>query len=289
MNPGNRESGIMSGILFLETQKLDQIRKFYQAKIGMILWLDQGDCVILKHGNLLLGFCQGDGKPFGGLITFFYESEEEVDEMYQVLILNADGPPQVNEKFKIYHFYAQDPEGRRLEFQCFLHPLEPFLTGEELLLTEKCVQRFKQQAIPKDILRRIFSLCRYPSSTHESPIYTFSIVQDQGKKNQLIEFFGTMREGIRTAPSIVVLSSERMVDADMLEQIIIGTYHFSLTARLHGLGTDIVKEIDQRGVKELLKLPQEDHVILAFLLGYSDEDGWVSEEETVSNKVQFTD
>jgi len=52
----------MSGILFLATQNLDQIRKFYQAKIGMSLWLDQGDCAILKHGNLMLGFCQGKSK-----------------------------------------------------------------------------------------------------------------------------------------------------------------------------------------------------------------------------------
>jgi hypothetical protein len=200
----------MSGILFLETQELDQIRKFYQAKIGMTLWLDQGDCIILKHGNLLVGFCRGEQMPFGGLITFFYETKEEVDEIYQTLNQNADGPPQVNEKFGIYQFYAQDPEKRRLEFQCFLHPLEPFLTGEELLLTEQRVQRFKQQAVPKDVLRRIFSLCRYPSSTHESPIYTFSIVQDKGERNQLIEFFETMSESIRTAPSIVVLSSERI-------------------------------------------------------------------------------
>jgi nitroreductase/catechol 2,3-dioxygenase-like lactoylglutathione lyase family enzyme len=279
----------MSGILFLNTQDLDRIRKFYQAKIGMTLWLDQGDCVILKHGNLMIGFCKGEEKHFGGLITFFYETKQEVDEIFQVFNLNAEGSPQLNEKFKIYHFYALDPEGRRLEFQYFLHPSEPFLTGEELLLCEQRVQRFKQQAVPKDVLRRIFSLCRYPSSTHESPIYTFSIVQDQGKKNQLMDFFGTMSESIRTVPSIVVLSSEKIANASMLEQVLIGTYHFSLAARLHGLGTDIVKAMDQEGVKRLLNLPQEDHVILAFILGYPDEDGWVLKEEMVSNKIRFVD
>ena len=279
----------MSGIIFLKTQNLDQIRKFYQAKIGMTLWLDQGDCVILKHGNLMMGFCKGEEKPFGALITFFYETKEEVDEIYQAFGLDADGPPQANEKFKIYHFYARDPEGRPLEFQCFLHPLEPFLTGEELLLSEKRVPRFKQESVPKDVLRRIFSLCRYPSSTQESPIYTFSIVQDQGKKNQLIECFKTMNESIGTAPSIVVLSSERITDSGMLEQFLVGTYHFTLAARLHGLGTGIIKEMDHEGVKALLNLPQEDHVILAFLLGYPDEDGWVLEEEKVSNKVRFVD
>jgi nitroreductase len=279
----------MSGILFLNTPDLDGIRKFYQAKIGMTLWLDQGECVILKHGNLMVGLCKGEEISLGGLITFFYETKEEVDEIYQKLERGVNGPPQVNEKFKIYHFYTQDPEGRKLEFQSFLHPLEPFLTGEELLLTEKRVQRFKKQAVLKDVLRKIFALCRYPSSTHESPIYTLSVVQDEQKKNQLIESFEMINEGFHTAASIVVVSSERVANADMLKQGLIGTYHFSLAARLHGLGTVFIEEMDQVGVKELLNLPQEDHVILAILLGYPDEDGWVSEEEGVSNKIRFVD
>jgi nitroreductase len=279
----------MSGILFTSTQDLNQIRKFYQAKIGMTLWLDQGDCVILKHGNFLVGFCKGEEKSLGGVITFFYETKDEVDAIYQKLESDADGSPQVNEKFKIYHFYAQDPEGRRLEFQCFLHPLDPFLAGEELLLMQQRVRQFKKQDIPKDVLRKIFALCRYSSSTQDSPIYTFSIVQDEENKNRLIKRFERMSESIRTAPSIVILSSERMANADPLEQVLIGTYHFSLAARLHGLGTDIVNEMDQDGVKRLLNLSQEDHVILALLLGYPDEDGWVSEEEMVSNKVRFVD
>jgi hypothetical protein len=262
----------VSGILFLNTKDLEGIRKFYQAKIGMTLWLDQGDCIILKHGNLIVGFCKGEEKPFGGLITFFYETKEEVDEIYRVLNLNADNPPQVNEKFGIYHFYAQDPEGRRLEFQCFLHPLEPFLTGEELLLTQQRAQCFKKQAVPKDVLRRIFSLCRYPSSTSESPAYTFSILQSEQSRKQLVELFTTMNEAIQTAPSVLIVSSERKADDDLLKQVMEGTYHFSLVARLYGLGTNFLE-----------------HVILAILLGYPEENGWISEEEIFSNKIRFVD
>jgi nitroreductase len=279
----------MSGILFTSTLDLDQIRKFYQVKIGMTCWLDQGDCVILNHGNLLLGFCKGKERTFGGVITFFYETLEEVDEIYWRLNLEAEDSPQVNETFGIYHFYAQDPEGRRLEFQCFLLPLEPFLTGEELLLTQQRVKQFKNEAVPKEVLRKIFALCRYPSSTHASPIYTLSIVQDEGKKYKLIECFKTMNESIRTAPSIVILSSERIADEDMLKQIMIGTYHFSLVARLYGLGTNFVEEMDREGVKGFLGLSQKEHVILAILLGYPDENAWVSEEEIFSNKIQFVD
>ena len=30
-----------------------------------------------------------------------------------------------NEQYQIYQFFAEDPEGRTLEFQAFLHPVEP--------------------------------------------------------------------------------------------------------------------------------------------------------------------
>jgi len=35
----------------------------------------------------------------------------------------ALGPPKENPKYRIYHFYGRDPEGRSIEFQQFLHPV----------------------------------------------------------------------------------------------------------------------------------------------------------------------
>lgn len=31
--------------------------------------------------------------------------------------------PQQNDKYRIYHFFAEDPEGRTIEFQTFLDPV----------------------------------------------------------------------------------------------------------------------------------------------------------------------
>ena len=46
-----------------------------------------------------------------------------VDEMYRRLMDVADAEPRYNERYRIYQFYAKDPEGRNLKFQAFLHPL----------------------------------------------------------------------------------------------------------------------------------------------------------------------
>ena len=113
-----------SGIIFFSTQKLDQLKDFYLQEVGCQLWLDQGSCLIFRYGNLLLGFCKGSKADLGGTITFFYPEKKEVDRMYEKFKEKAVSPPKENPKYRIYHFYTQDPEGRAVEFQCFLHPLD---------------------------------------------------------------------------------------------------------------------------------------------------------------------
>jgi hypothetical protein len=113
----------MSGIVFFKTKNIAELSSFYTEKIGMTIWLRQEDCIILKHGNMLLGFCTRDDIEVTGMITFFYDSQMEVDEMYERLIDIATTRPKINEKYNIYQFFAQDPEGRALEFQYFLQPV----------------------------------------------------------------------------------------------------------------------------------------------------------------------
>jgi catechol-2,3-dioxygenase len=115
----------LAGIVFFRTTMLNEIVEFYVTDIGMRVWLEQEDCVILSHGNLLLGFCDRETPEIDGLITFFYPTKEDVDEMYDMLSHIATSEPSASEKYEIYQFFAQDPEGRVIEFQTFLRPIEP--------------------------------------------------------------------------------------------------------------------------------------------------------------------
>jgi len=121
---GTKDSEKKSGIIFLSATKLDEIKDFYMQEVGCQLWLDQGSCLIFRYGNLLLGFCKGSEADLGGTITFFYPEKKDVDRMYEKFKKNAKSPPKENPKYRIYHFYTQDPEGRAVEFQCFLHSLD---------------------------------------------------------------------------------------------------------------------------------------------------------------------
>ena len=110
----------MSGIVFLSTTRREEIVEFYRSRFDMTVWIEQEDCTILRQDNLVLGFCQRDRADTGGIITFWYGSDKEVDDEHARLSDIAEGPPQVNGKYRIYHFFFRDPEGRRLEVQRFL-------------------------------------------------------------------------------------------------------------------------------------------------------------------------
>ena len=124
MKTGMADGGSGGGIVFFNTTRLEEIKEFYIDQLGCKLWIDQGNCAILRYGNLLVGFCAGKKSEPEAVITFFFESREGVDRQYQKFKSIAIAPPKENKKYRIYHFYARDPEGRSIEFQYFMHPID---------------------------------------------------------------------------------------------------------------------------------------------------------------------
>ena len=132
LSPDNNDNNVgqmLGGLVFIKTKDLPALANFYTETIGMQLWLEQPNIIILHHGNMILGFHQiqnvDEQQPdLQGMYTFVYPSLEQVDNMYAKLQHIADGKPRQNERYKIYQFFAKDPEGRDLEFQAFLHPLK---------------------------------------------------------------------------------------------------------------------------------------------------------------------
>ncbi len=122
----------MSGIVFFKSNDLKRLTEFYQNKLGLKLWLDQGKCVIFAHREMLIGFCQADSAETQGTITLIFEQKSDVDRVYEKHQDIATTKPKHNPDFHIYHFWAQDPEGRNLEFQYFLKPAEIARSNEKI-------------------------------------------------------------------------------------------------------------------------------------------------------------
>jgi len=115
----------MSGIVFFGTEHHDEVVRFYTETMEMDVWLEQPACTILKHDNMLLGFCESDDTETEGVVTFVYGDREGVDDMHERLADRARGEPERNDEFDIYQFFADDPDGRTVEVQTFLHETDP--------------------------------------------------------------------------------------------------------------------------------------------------------------------
>lgn len=113
-----------SQITFCYTDNLNRTAEWYEQVLGLELAIDQGACRIYRvAGQGFLGFCEraAVGINHDDIILTFIT--DEVDQWYDRL-RNFDaiviGEPEVNEKYGIYHFFARDPNGYRIEIQRFL-------------------------------------------------------------------------------------------------------------------------------------------------------------------------
>lgn len=261
----------MSGIHFKTTEDLSLVKSFYIDEIGMEMWVDQGGCIILKHGNLLQGFCQGDEKETEGVITFFYREKEKVDEMYEKFKDRARDEPKENPPYEIYNFFAEDPEGRTIEFQTFLHDLDPYLDGKELLEGRRSVRDYEDRDVPDGLLNKIFETCRYAPTSRNSQSYYFISIRDR----DTIEFMADRRMPnsgpIAEAPMAVAVCCDSEKTGAPKQDGDIAAYHFMLTAWEYGLGTCWIAAMDRDDVKEKLNIPQDHFVATVTPLGFPKE------------------
>lgn len=112
-------------ITFFYTQDGPKTWAFYEQVIGLPLVLDQGGCRIYRvAGDSYVGFCEREGsRPTDGAL--FTLVTDEVDAW--AAHLKAHGvefakEPQHSAEYRIYHFFARDPNGYLLEVQRFDDP-----------------------------------------------------------------------------------------------------------------------------------------------------------------------
>ncbi len=279
----------MAGIIFFRTKDLEAIKEFYRSRIGMTTWLVQSECVILKHGNLLLGFCEREETDSQGIITFFYQGCEDVDEMYRKLQPLAIDEPKENETYGIYHFFIKDPDDRLVEFQAFLYPVDPYLAGDELLLTRRSIREFQDTVIPDELLWKLFEICRFAPTTRNCQSYRFIVIRDP----KVLRFLAGLRGGssapIVRAPMAVAICTDPGITGRPVQDGCIAAYHFTLAARLVGLGTCWIAAMNRVDVKEKLGIPQAHYIATITPLGYPAERPQAPSRKPANELVHFFD
>lgn len=258
----------MSGTVFYRTKELKNIVSFYTDKLGMKIWDDQGKCKILSNGNLILGFCESETSEKEAMFTFFYPEKEKVDEMYEKLKDISTVKPRKNPDFNIYQFFAKDPEGRNLEFQCFLYDLNPFKRGDELLRQRRSYRKFKKKDIPMQKIEKIFEDCRFAPTSMNSQSYYYIVIKNREKIEKLASIRGASSQPIKESPIAVAICASNKKTKRLQQDGDIAAYHFILSAFNYGLGTCWIADMNREKVKEILNIPKKDFVSTVTPLGY---------------------
>jgi len=277
----------MSGIIFYRTAKMEKIEKFYLSKLNFRLWLDQGKCKIFQSGNQLLGFCKSDESDTDGIITTFFDKKKKVDTMYKKLNSIASCEPRENENFKIYQFFAKDPEGRTLEFQYFNHFLKPYKNGKEIFTQRRSYRKFKNKKVNGEILNKIFNDSRFSPTSMNSQSYYYIVIKNKEIQKELSLIRGKSSSPINNSSIAVAICVDESKTKRVKQDGDIAAYHFMLSAFNYGLGTCWIADMNRKSVKKLINIPQKDYVATVTPLGYPVEYKNIPERRNTDKFVKY--
>ncbi len=259
----------MNGIVFYKTIKYKSIRDFYENVIGLDIWIEQKECVIYQYGNFLLGFCNRSSSDTQSMITMFFDSRFEVDNFYNKLKNIAHDKPKYNPDYEIYHFFAEDPEGRVLEFQYFENEIRPYNSAADVLTKRRSARSFTQKVVSDDLLRSVFELCRYSPTSMNTQSYYYVVIRDQKTIKTLSEIRDSASSPLVQSQLNIAICVDPAKTRRKEEDGIIAAYHFILSCENHGLGTCWIADMNRDNVKEMLNIPKEHYIATITPVGYS--------------------
>ncbi len=261
----------MSGIVFFNTENIENLKNFYLDRIGCDLWMDQEDCIVFKHDNFLFGFCIRDSVDTQGMVSFFYSSKEEVDGMFEEFKEDADNPPELNKKYPVYHFFTNDPDGRTVEFQSFTTNIEDYQTATEILISRRSIRNFTDDPVSQEVLDNIFEVCRFVPTSQNSQPYYFKIITNPKTLNWIAQTRAGNSAPIGKATMAVAVCTNPEVSSRHIQDGCIAAYHFILSAWSYGIGTCWIAAMDREDVKEVLNIPKEHFIATITPIGYPAE------------------
>lgn len=277
----------MSGIVFFKTQSLDIIHHFYHYTLEMKIWLEQPNCYIYKKGNLLLGFIAADVTEKEGIITIFNQNKEVIEKAYEQFSCLVTQELKVNPKFNIYHFYISDPEGRKIEFQTFLHPLPAYASLDETLIKRRAIREFRDKQVEAKVLENIFDLCRFSPTSRNSQSFYYLVIKNKDDLAWLADSRGRAGDPILNAPLAVLVISDGNRTKRLEQDADIAATYYMLSAYAHNIATCWITEMNKDEIKSYFNIPQEHHVSCAIASGYANEHKEIPLRREVSEFVKF--
>lgn len=132
---GERKLFIEQNIVWLYTDDLPGLCRFYHEVLGLPEVLDQGACRVFRLSPTgFLGICNSPHRPRGTqgmMITLLVEDVDIAHAHFRARGVTFDGPPEMSANGTVRSCHFRDPEGYWLELQEFRDPRWPFPAGRE--------------------------------------------------------------------------------------------------------------------------------------------------------------
>ena len=122
------KSSFKQQVVFLGVSDLEVAHGFYTTALGLSLVLDQGSCRIYGSAEAaFVGLCTGlpSDSSASCILTLV---TDDVDAAYRAAVARGatiESEPAYNAKYNITHCFLRDPDGHRIEIQCFHDPAWP--------------------------------------------------------------------------------------------------------------------------------------------------------------------
>ena len=159
-------------------------------------------------------------------------------------------------------------------------------------------RRFKQEAVPKDVLKEIVETARVRSSAMNGQVLRYLVAASPatvkriqpclGWAAKLPKGIGTPKEGEQPTAFILILKPEnvhRYTDIDI--GIVLDT--MSITAWSHGIGSCMLGNINREKLAEAIDVPAGYEVKMILALGYPDHKSTIVPVKEDGNLSYFVD
>ena len=162
----------------------------------------------------------------------------------------------------------------------------------ETILSRRSIRRFKQKAIPIEILKKLVNAARLaPSAANLQPL-EFFVVED---KNLCAKIFETIGWAGYIKPKWTPSPQQRPVAYIIMlvkdpenkwytRDVSLASENICIAAEAEGLGSCILCNINREKIREILKIPEKIVIDSVIALGYKDE---ISVVEDLIDSVEY--
>lgn len=155
----------------------------------------------------------------------------------------------------------------------------------ECVSTLSSIRSFQDREVPNDVVKEVLEAGRLSSSAHNDQPWKFILINARDRISE-VQKFCLSGSFVQQASFVVVILTDKsskwyQVDGTRAAQNMI------LTAWSRGIGTCWIGRIDNAGLSDYLKIPDEWHILTVLPFGYFDKKQVPSSKFRKSGKEVF--